>query len=113
MNRDQLLTNELRRYLADRFTGIYSDLVNEAFPELDRGRRAFRIETLIEGIVRSLSRLSGEKSAASIENLLREAGGEVKALYPPDRHPLVDRLTEFLSSTLLREVSEKRKKGAA
>jgi len=107
------LTPEVRHYLADQFTGIESERVDEAFPGLSRERRAFRIETLIEGVVRALARLAEKKSAAPPENLLREAGDALKELYPPERHPLIDRLIDFLRPSLLGEASEARKQGAA
>jgi hypothetical protein len=115
MNRDRQihpLTPEVRHYLADRFTAIESDRVNEAFPGLSRERRTFRIETLIEGIVRALARLF-DKNAGPPEDLLKEAGDEIKALYPPERYPLIDRLIDFIRPALLGEAAEERKQGAA
>jgi len=116
MSRDKRihpLNAEVRHYLADQFTGIDSDLVNEAFPGLDRGRKAFRIETLIEGIVRALDRLDSKKNAAPPKNLLSEAGEEIKELYPPERHPLIDRLIDFITPALLGEGAKEREQGAA
>lgn len=107
------LTPEVRHYLADQFTGIESERVDEAFPGLSRERRAFRTETLIEGIVRALARLAEIKSAAPPENLLKEAGDEIKDLYPPERHPLIDRLIDFIRPALLGEAAEERQQGAA
>lgn len=116
MNRNRqlhLLTPEVRHYLADQFTGIESERVDEAFPGLSRERRAFRIEALIEGIVRALARLAEKKSAPLPENRLKEAGDALKELYPPQRHPLIDRLIDFIRPALLGEAAEERQQGAA
>lgn len=43
------LPEEVRHYLAGQFAAVYSDLVDKAFPDLDRERKNIRIQTLIRG----------------------------------------------------------------
>lgn len=106
------LPEEVRHYLAGQFSAVYSDLVDEAFPDLDRERKNIRIQTLIEGIVHSLIRLSSQEAAPN-EDLLRQASEQLKELYPSDRHVLIDTLTEFIMPNLVKQAAEQRKRGAA
>lgn len=106
------LPEEVRQYLAGQFAAVYSDLVDEAFPDLDRERKNIRIQTLIEGIIHSLIRLSSQEAAPS-EDLLRKAGEQLKELYPEDRHPLIDMLTGFIMPNLIDRPAERVERGAA
>lgn len=105
------LPEEIRHYLAGQFAAVYSDLADEAFPDLDRERKNIRIQTLIEGIIHSLIRLSSQENPT--EDLLREAGEQLKELYPPDRHALIDTLSEFILPNLLDRPVGQEEKGAA
>ncbi|WDT76830.1 MAG: hypothetical protein MPW16_06350 [Candidatus Manganitrophus sp.] len=106
------LPEEVRHYLAGQFAAVYSDLVDEAFPDLDRERKNIRIQTLIEGIIHSLIRLSSRDNAPT-EDLLRQASEQLKELYPEDRHTLIDTLTEFIMPNLVERPAERTERGAA
>lgn len=41
------------------------------------------------------------RRAIPFEALLREASRQIKEIYPPDRHRLIDTLAEFIMPTLL------------
>jgi hypothetical protein len=106
------LSEEVRHYLAGQFAAVYSDLVDKAFPDLDRERKNIRIQTLIEGIIHSLIRLSSQETPPT-EALLRKASEQIKELYPPDRHAMIDTLTEFITPNLVERPAGQREKGAA
>ncbi len=106
------LPEEIRHYLAGQFAAVYSDLVDKAFPDLDRERKNIRIQTLIEGIIHSLIRLSSRESAPT-EELLGKASEQLKELYPEDRHALIDTLTEFIRPNLVEQPAEQQERGAA
>lgn len=106
------LPEEIRHYLAGQFAAIYSDLVDEAFPDIDRERKNIRIQTLIEGIVHSLIRLSSKKTAPT-EEMLKKASDQLKELYPPDRHALIDTLAQFIMPNLIERPAGQRERGAA
>lgn len=107
------LPKEIRQYLAEQFAAVHSDLVNEAFPDLDRERKSIRIQTLIEGIIHSLIRLSAEATATPREEVLRLANQQIKEVYPTDRHLLIDALTEFITPTLFGSPVRQQERGAA
>ncbi|GEM_PF-4428218 len=107
------LPKEVRQYLAEQFAAIHSDLVNEAFPGLDRERKNIRLQTLIEGIIHSLIRVSAEGTATPREEMLRLANQQVKEVYPTDRHLLIDTLTEFITPTVLGSPIRQQERGAA
>ena len=107
------LPNEVRQYLAEQFAAVHSDLVNEAFPGLDRERKSIRIQTLIEGIIHSLIRLSAEEAATPREEMLKLANQQLKEVYPTDRHLLIDALTDFITPTLFGSPVRQQERGAA
>lgn len=107
------LPKEIRHYLAEQFAAVHSDLVDEAFPDLDRERKNIRIQTLIEGIIHSLIRLSSEETATPREEVLKLANQQIKEVYPTDRHLLIDALTEFITPTLLGPPVRQQERGAA
>jgi len=106
------LPEEVRHYLAGQFAAVYSDLVDKAFPDLDRERKNIRIQTLIEGIIHALIRLSSRETGPA-EELLRKASEQLKELYPEDRHALIDILAEFIMPSLVEQPVEERERGAA
>ncbi len=112
-NRFHPVPKEIRQYLAEQFAAVHSDLLSEAFPDLDLERKNIRIQILIEGIIHSLSRLSAEETAAPREERLKQANQQIKEVYPTDRHLLIDMLTEFISPTLLGRPAGRHERGAA